>query len=349
MICKDLGISELLFELLFYMRKNLEGKYSENLPKNVNDYVEPKDSLFIFQGRHNELEKFLELYNSIYEVIYELVRDNLLFKIYISKWINFVIQDVIVENQSSHLSLLKEIFKDNEFLVKNFVTDNLVRKLADKMTNQKKDFMFVEKKYLEIFRLFCIVGEERINTSNQIKILNHFIKQLRTDDIRNLYQITLSKKDDEIYTDAAIDKNILKKRRFGDYYKICKEEYTSAWEYFVEFLNLIADMTKGRNKTVESYMETMFTLDILSDLFEKYDLFEAEVPIIRLLHNLYAESEKFYPIEKKKRISDYNSLKVEVVDVMTTTSETKPWNPPLKRVLNCLQSKLKKFGPIDPK
>lgn len=27
MICKDLGISELLFELLFYMRKNLEGKY----------------------------------------------------------------------------------------------------------------------------------------------------------------------------------------------------------------------------------------------------------------------------------------------------------------------------------
>lgn len=27
MICKDLGISELLFELLFFMRKNLEGRY----------------------------------------------------------------------------------------------------------------------------------------------------------------------------------------------------------------------------------------------------------------------------------------------------------------------------------
>jgi len=33
----------------------------------------------------------------------------------------------------------------------------------------------------------------------------------------------LTKKDDEIYTEAAIDKNVLKKRRFGDYYKICKE------------------------------------------------------------------------------------------------------------------------------
>jgi hypothetical protein len=27
MICKDLGISELLFELLFFMRKNLAGRY----------------------------------------------------------------------------------------------------------------------------------------------------------------------------------------------------------------------------------------------------------------------------------------------------------------------------------
>lgn len=82
---------------------------------------------YIFEGKHNELEKFDELYNSIYEVIYELVRDNLLFKIYVSKWINFVIEDVLIENQQSQLNLLKELFKENEFLVKNFVTDNLVK------------------------------------------------------------------------------------------------------------------------------------------------------------------------------------------------------------------------------
>lgn len=29
MICKDLGIAELLFELLYYMFKNLEGKYNK--------------------------------------------------------------------------------------------------------------------------------------------------------------------------------------------------------------------------------------------------------------------------------------------------------------------------------
>jgi hypothetical protein len=27
MICKDLGISELLFELLYFMRRNLDGRY----------------------------------------------------------------------------------------------------------------------------------------------------------------------------------------------------------------------------------------------------------------------------------------------------------------------------------
>lgn len=93
----------------------------------------------------------------------------------------------------------------------------------------------------------------------------------------------------------------------------------------------------------------MFTLDILSDLFEKEELHEAEVPIIRLLHNLYAESEKFYPIEKKKRISDYDQMQEEeAIDIMTTTSEVKPWQPPLKRVLDCLKRKLSDFGPINP-
>ena len=53
-----------------------------------------------------------------------------------------------------------------------------------------------------------------------------------------MYQITISKQTaengkKEIYTDAAIDKNEIKKRRFNDYKKICKEEYQTAWAYFV--------------------------------------------------------------------------------------------------------------------
>ena len=74
-------------------------------------------------------------------------------------------------------------------------------------------------------------------------------------------------------------------------------------------------MTRGRNKTVEGYLETMFTQDILTELFENYQLYESEVPIIRLLHNLHAENERYYPIERKKRISDWEKLKDEEVDI----------------------------------
>jgi len=137
MICKDLGISELLFELLFYMRKNLEKRYEA--PKKKTPIYDSTGKLvpeYIFQHNPNNLEKFEELYNSIYEVIYELVRDNLLFKIHISKWINFVFLDVVSQNQPSHLKLLKEILKNNEFLINNFVTEALVRKLSNQIFNQ---------------------------------------------------------------------------------------------------------------------------------------------------------------------------------------------------------------------
>lgn len=62
-----------------------------------------------------------------------------------------------------------------------------------------------------------------VNTKNQIKILNHFIKEVRVKKNGPKYQINLSKKDGIVFSEAAIDKNLPKKRRFNDYYKICKE------------------------------------------------------------------------------------------------------------------------------
>ncbi len=93
MICKDLGISELLFELLFYMKMNIKEE--------------------IFSDKHNERDKFMELYNTIYEVIRELIRKNKLFKMHISKWIMFVFEDVMHNNEPNHLRMLKELLEEN--------------------------------------------------------------------------------------------------------------------------------------------------------------------------------------------------------------------------------------------
>lgn len=60
------------------------------------------------------------------------------------------------------------------------------------MLNQKEQHKFVEIKYLEIFRLFCLVGDN-INTGNQIILLEKFIKGLKKTPITEIYQITVSK------------------------------------------------------------------------------------------------------------------------------------------------------------
>jgi hypothetical protein len=70
-----------------------------------------------------------------------------------------------------------------------------------------------------------------------------------------------------------------------------------------------------------------------------------------MLHYLYAESENFYPIEKKRKILNFNKLAEgqEGIAVNCTASKTnKPWDPPFDRILARLLNKLKEYGPIDP-
>lgn len=95
----------------------------------------------------------------------------------------------------------------------------------------------------------------------------------------------------------------------------------------MEYLNLIADLAQGRNKITEIELSKVYTLKILGDLFENEELKEAEVPIIRLIHYLYAESEKFYPIEKKRKILNYNTLaaNADEISIHSTPSDIKPW------------------------
>lgn len=90
----------------------------------------------------------------------------------------------------------------------------------------------------------------------------------------------------------------------------------------------------------------------MGDLFEREELHEAEVPVIRLLHYLYAESENFYPIEKKRKILNYNTLarSEDEISIHSTLSAVKPWDSPLARVLEKLLEKLKGYreSPISP-
>lgn len=151
---------------------------------------------------------------------------------------------------------------------------------------------------------------------------------------------------EEIYCSAAVDKSKPKWRRFEDYYKICRDEYQSAWGYLYSYLNLIADMVQGRNKTVEAYIEVMLTQDVVSELMNNYVLYDMEMPIIRIMHYLYAESQRYYPIDRITRVLNYNTLE-DNIRINCSQGEIRP-KEALGSTMECLIRKLKKYGPIDP-
>ena len=112
----------------------------------------------------------------------------------------------------------------------------------------------------------------------------------------------------------------------------------------------MADLTQGRNKITQLEVAEIFSLDVLGDLFENQELHEAEIPIIRLLHYLYAQSQYFYPIEKRRRLLNYNAIEGdEGIQVNSTHSDIKPWDPPLDRILSRLLTRIKDFKAIETK
>jgi hypothetical protein len=219
--------------------------------------------------------------------------------------------------------------------VNNFVNQQVIHYLTTHYTAVTTHAHYHEKKYLEIFRLFCIVGNT-VNTHNQKLILDHFINVLR--DSRSLYEVQLLQQDGKILVTASLDKTSAQRFEFREFYDRCMQDNPSAWYYFVEYLNLIADLAQGRNRITEEELSVTYNLQLLGDLFEREELHEAEVPVIRLLHYLFAESENFYPIEKKRKILNYNNLArtEDEISIHSTLSAVKPWDSPLARVLEKL-------------
>lgn len=68
---------------------------------------------------------------------------------HISKWIMFVFEDVIQNNEPNHLKMLKELLEENDFFINNFVTERLLNYLTECMLQKMHDSpIFDEKKYL---------------------------------------------------------------------------------------------------------------------------------------------------------------------------------------------------------
>ena len=172
---------------------------------------------------------------------------------------------MIANNEACQLNLLKELLRDNTFFVNNFINQQVVQYLAQSFIAKAEGPEYSEKKYLEIFRLLCIVGQS-VNTHNQKLILDHFIKVLQ--EARSPLEIRLQGEEQAITVVASLDKTTSASYGFAEFYEKCQQENPSAWEYFVEYLNLIADLVQGRNKVTEMDISGTYSLKLLGDLFE---------------------------------------------------------------------------------
>ena len=189
---------------------------------------------------------------------------------HISKWFQFILDDVIHNNQLCQFNLIKELLKDNYFFVNNFVNKEIIEYLTSFFFNKSENKEYQEKKYLQIFRLFCIT-DNQVNNFNQKLIIDYFHKKLI--EVHSQYMIQIERKNDAIVVSASIDKSNYISLSFEEFHEKCSQENPSAWGYFVEYLNLIADLVQGRNKITEEEINKLFSLDLLGDLFEHYKLY----------------------------------------------------------------------------
>lgn len=67
---------------------------------------------------------------------------------HVSKWFEFILEDVIAANVPCQLALLKELLEDNEFFTGNFVTEQIIDYLTSCFNDKSSSSEFTEKKYL---------------------------------------------------------------------------------------------------------------------------------------------------------------------------------------------------------
>jgi hypothetical protein len=62
---------------------------------------------------------------------------------HVSKWFEFILDDVISADIDCQLSLLKELLLDNDFFISNFVSQEIVEYLTSSFSNASDNKNFI--------------------------------------------------------------------------------------------------------------------------------------------------------------------------------------------------------------
>lgn len=321
-ICKDLGISELLFELIYYMKKNME------------------DSIYSTPVKRNEKIKFFELYLRCYKIICCIIKDNYLFKVHVSKWIDIVLTDAkeMVDNETLH-ETLSEMLRNNQLVISSFIRESLVASLSASFADKCP-----QHRLIRIFREFCIVDSRAVQL-NQINIMNYFVKKLDQQISFDFKKQTFEGRE-RILVMSYISRNSPKLRTIEEFHKQSEEdEDLRSWLYFIQLLNLLADLCYGGNKVCKYNVEKMVSLNTLCLLLEDHKVEElgALEAVVRITHYCYVEDHRFAPITRIRKLCSYSAV-APLCDIPRTSSDPLPEETEMRRVCDFICGYLSRAG-----
>lgn len=261
-IAKDLKICEKLFVILEEMGKKILEE--------------------IYKRRKSENDAFKTVFNRAYYLILQIIKDNPITKLYVCEdWLQIILNHAIENEEDTVHETLNEILQSNELVLAKFLKANN-KHLASRIIN-----VFTLKppheKFLNIFRASCMSNGSPI-VNNQKIILEEFFQKLQEDArftfVKPRGQAGISQdvavNPSLLYLKSAISKDQNRIRTIYSFFdESSRLDLSQTSNYFISYLNLLADICFGRNTEAKKYVEKILK-PVIEDPMSRDDDFNPE-------------------------------------------------------------------------
>lgn len=317
-ILVETGIVQLVIEIINVLYKPF--KYMEK-----ND---PKDD-------RETRGKISEIFEYSYRLLEKVAANNEENRTYISRWVDLFLEHSNHINRSYIQECLVGILQNNPVSIEATINEQKIEQLIESFFSEAKKQTSdtpLTTKYLRLFSTF-IVCEDRVIRENQNIILHKFFKNQKNEEQSFRFKVEFKSEVDEEGSDTI---SKIKTREvliaFGkqEFFTISKfyRDWRSKWNYFIGYVNLLADICLGRNNEAIKNVTALLSLQIVTTiLFDpEMDRLNKEIqeenqkaieetgepifpianihePFVRIAHHLYVNNDFFSPIKRIKKIS----------------------------------------------
>jgi inositol 1,4,5-triphosphate receptor type 1/inositol 1,4,5-triphosphate receptor type 3 len=266
---------------------------------------------------------------------------NSMLKIKISKYLHIYLEHLLEPHNRIVYKSIEEILDGNELALEEKVKleyiKNLIRTFGDS-TSDPADLQFLSKLCLcnnrtvkknqdAVFKAFYGSNENKNNKFEFKEDHGNYLVSSRVSEsqdarFRTLFE--LHRECEMFQSDGVLDQS------------------KGHWNYFMQYLNLLADVCVNRNSTPLDYISKNLPLKMLEKfLHEKLTRSELlHQPFVRLVHHAFVETEKYKEISRITKVKDWNTLG----DQNEIPRSSSPVSPELKNIMQLVIEYISKIN-----